>query len=224
LSAAFTCFACLRLGSDGDLGCSYEKVAMIDADLLPVRDFDTLWTLPAPAGIINERREHMVELDEFGRLVERPEALETGKWVWHDSYGETCPHGAPKPREITDRVAINYDNYGVNASLLVVDTSMAVYDDFLRWVSTDEIRDLANHHWSWTDQQAATLYWSGQWTSIDPSFSMFYGYPSIDLARGLHFAGVKPWSWRKKGFNRRLLRFPDYRLWETSSSRCCARS
>lgn len=213
VSAALTRFACLRLGPDGDLGCSYEKVAMIDADLLPVRDFDKLWTLEAPAGIINERREHMAEIDEHGRLVVRPESLKTAEWVWHDVYGALCPHGTPIPREITDRVAVDYDNFGVNASLLIVEPSMMVYDDFMQWVSRSEIRELVTDHWSWTDQQAATLYWSGQWTSVDPSFSTFYGYPSVDLARGLHFAGVKPWLWRKKGFERRLLRFPDYRFW-----------
>ena len=69
------------------------------------------------------------------------------------------------------------------------------------------------------DQQAATLYWSGRWTSVDPSFSTLYGYPSLELARGLHFAGIKPWSWRKKGFERRLRRFPDYRLWGTLYAR-----
>lgn len=213
LGAALTRFACLRLGRDGDLGCDYDKVAMIDADLLPVRDFDQLWSLPAPAGIINERREHMAEIDERGRLIVRPESLRSGQWVWHDVYQSICPHGSPIPREITDRVATDHSNYGVNASLLLVEPSVQVYDDFMRWVARRDIRDLVATHWSWTDQQAATLYWSGCWTSVDPSFSTFYGYPSIDSARGLHFAGIKPWSWRKKGFERRLVRFADYRLW-----------
>lgn len=212
-SAALTRFASLRLGPDGDFGCSYEKVVNIDADLLPVRDFERLWDVPAPAGIINEHRAHMADIDDEGRLVERPDALETGEWVWHDVYRDTCPPGAPIPREITDRVSVDFENYGVNASLLVIEPSMAAYDDFTEWVGHGEVRQLVRDHWTWTDQQAATLYWSGQWTSLDPSYSMFYGYPTIELGRGLHYAGVKPWSWRKKGFARRFDRFPDYALW-----------
>ena len=215
---ALTRFASLRLGRDGDLGCSFDRVVLIDADVLPVRDFDQLWNLPAPAGIINERREHMVEIDQGGGLVVRPESRDTSKWIWHDVYGAICPHGAPIPREITDRVAVDPQNFGVNGSLILIEPSMAAFADFMQWVSTPEINRHIRH-WPWIDQQAATLYWSGRWTSIDPSFSTLYGYPSLELARGLHFAGVKPWSWRKKGFERRLRRFPDYRLWGTSYAR-----
>jgi glycosyl transferase family 8 len=208
---ALTRFASLRLGRDGDLGGSFEKVVLIDADVLPIRDFDTLWALPAPAGIINERREHMVELDREGSLVVRPD---TSTWIWHDVYGAICPHGAPIPREITDRVAFDPSNFGVNGSLILLEPSMAAYEDFIRWVSTPAVSGYIRR-WPWIDQQAATLYWSGRWTSVDPSFSTLYGYPSLELARGLHFAGIKPWSWRKKGFERRLVKFPDYRLWGT---------
>lgn len=211
--AALTRFASLRLGPDGDLGTSYEKVINLDADLLPLRRFDDLWSLPAPAGIINERREHLADIDPHGRLIPRPDAMDTGEWVWHDVYGDRCPPGHPVPREITDRVRTDVDNYGVNASLLVIEPSAQAYSDFMRWIGEGEVGRLARDGWSWTDQQAATLYWSGQWTSVDPRYSIFYGYPSIELAHGLHYAGVKPWAWRKKGFARRLERFPDYALW-----------
>lgn len=211
--AALTRFASLRLGPDGDLGCAYRKIVVIDADLLPIRDFEALWDLPAPAGILNERREHMAELDVDGRLVPRPESARTGKWIWHDIYDSIAPAGAAIPREVTDRVALDPNNYGVNASLVVLEPSMRTYQDFMAWAATPEIRPLLISQWRWVDQQAATYYWSGRWTNVDPSYSMLYGYPSLDLARGLHFAGVKPWSWRKKGFQRRLQLFPDYRLW-----------
>lgn len=212
-TAALTRFAGLRLGPDGDLGCAFDKVAVIDADLLPLRDFEELWHLPAPAGIINERRSHMAEIDEHGSLVVRPESLETAKWVWHDIYDPVCPHGAKIPKELTDRVAVDHANYGVNASLVIQEPSMQTYRDFMEWAALPDIQPLLRDAWRWTDQQAATLYWSGKWTNIDVSFSTLYGYPSIDLARGLHFAGVKPWAWRKKGFSRRLHRFPDYTVW-----------
>ena len=212
-SASLTRFASLRLGSDGDLGCSYEKVVVLDADLLPLRDFEDLWALPAPAGIINERREHMADIDAQGQLV-APPVTDDGTWIWHNIYADTCPHGAAIPAEITDRVATDASNDGVNGSLVMVAPSLADYKRFLGWAARPEINDLIRHHWPWTHQQAATLYWSGQWTSVDVSYSTLYaGFCPLAQARGLHFAGVKPWSWRKQGFGRRLVRFPDYRLW-----------
>ena len=110
-------------------------------------------------------------------------------------------------------MATDHANYGVNASLVVIEPSIEAYDDFMQWVARPEIASLVATSWPWIDQQAATLYWSGEWTNVDVSFSALYGYPSLQWVRGLHFAGVKPWSWRKKGFQRRLDLFPDYRLW-----------
>ncbi|MDF8264138.1 glycosyltransferase [Luteipulveratus flavus] len=212
-AAALTRFAALRLGPDGDLGCAYDTIVSLDADLLPVRDFERLWDVPAPAGIVNEHRHHMAEIDADGRLIPRRDAARTGEWVWHDVYRDVCPPGSPVPREITDRVALDPANYGINASLLVLEPSQSTFEDFMRWVGRGPVRELVCDRWAWTDQQAATLYWSGRWTSLDPRYSLFYGYPSVELGRGLHFAGVKPWSWRKKGFARRIQRFPDYALW-----------
>ncbi len=212
-SAVLTRFASLLLGPGGGLDRSYKKVVVIDADLLPLRDFEDLWTLRAPAGIINEHRSHMAEIDDNGELIVRPESLATGEWVWHDVYGDIAPHGAPIPAEITNRVASDFDNYGVNASLVILEPSVETYQRFMAWAATDDIRPLIRRRWKWVDQQAATLFWSGEWTNVDASYSAFYGYPSLEMARGLHFAGVKPWSWRKKGFLRRMRRFPDYRYW-----------
>ncbi len=211
--AAMTRFASLRLGPDGDLGCSFEKVISLDADLLPIRDFEDLWLFEAPAGIINERRSHMADITAEGSLSVSDRTLETGKWVWHDIYEPICPPGAPIPKELTDRVATDPTNYGVNASLVVQKPSVNTFDEIMTWSATPEIRPLITDQWPWVDQQAATLFWSGQWTNIDVSYSTLYGYPSVDLARGLHFAGVKPWSWRKKGFERRITQFPDYMYW-----------
>ena len=211
--AALTRFASLRLGPDGDLGCAYEKLVVIDADLLPVSEFEELWFLPAPAGIINEHRDNMADIDDSGALIVDPESLRTGRWKWHDIYEPVCGHGDPIPQELTDRVADDYANYGVNASLVVIEPSMDTYADLMAWVATPDISRLVQSQWRWVDQQAATLYWSGQWTNVDTSYSALYGYPALELLRGLHFAGVKPWSWRKKGFRRRMHRFPDYRLW-----------
>ena len=65
----------------------------------------------------------------------------------------------------------------------MVAPSLADYKRFLGWAARPEIDDLIQHHWPWTDQQAATLYWSGQSTSVDVSYWTLYGYPSLAQAR-----------------------------------------
>jgi glycogenin glucosyltransferase len=214
LPRMLTRFAALRLGPDGDLGHAFDRVCLLDADLLPRRDFDELWSLPAPAGVLNERREHMVELDPDGRIVPPDEAGREVS-IWHDVYA-ACPHGAAIPKEITDRVRDDPTNFGINGSLFVLTPSMAEHDAFMTWIGSPEVADLVRDEWPWPDMQAATLFWSGRWTNVDLTYSTMYGYPSIDAARGLHFAGVKPWAWRKKGFARRLQRFPDHQLWASA--------
>ncbi|MBI2705516.1 MAG: hypothetical protein HYX32_09535 [Actinobacteria bacterium] len=215
LPRMLTRFNALRLGPDGDLDRDYERVILLDADLLPLRDFDSLWELATPAGVINERREHMVELDEAGQIVWLDDDSATSS-RWHEIYGAICPHGSMIPKEITDRVGSDPTNFGVNGSLFLLEPSAAEFGELMSWIRRPEMDELVRRLWPWPDMQAATLFWSGRWTSIDVSYSVLYGYPSLAFARGLHFAGVKPWSWRKKGFARRIERFADYRLWATT--------
>ena len=75
----FTRLNALRLGRDGDLGCDFEKIIVIDADVLPIRDYDSLATLDTPAGVINERKSHFVG----NRRQRRPR---------HPGFGEAGRH------------------------------------------------------------------------------------------------------------------------------------
>ena len=47
----FSRFNALRLGKDGDLKQNYKKIILCDSDLLPIRDYSSLFFLHAPAGI-----------------------------------------------------------------------------------------------------------------------------------------------------------------------------
>ncbi len=214
LPRMFTRFHALRLGPDGDLGLDFDRVCLLDADLLPRRGFDALWELSAPAGVLNERREHVVELDADGRIVP-PEEAGREVSIWHDVYADVPP-GARIPKEITDRVRDDPTNFGINGSLFVLQPSMTDHAALMEWIASPGIDALVRDAWPWPDMQAATLFWSGRWTNVDLRYSAMYGYPSIDAAWGLHFAGVKPWAWRKKGFARRLQRFPDHQLWASA--------
>ncbi len=208
----FTRFNALRLGKDGDLGHSYDKIVVLDADILPLRDYDRLFSLDTPAGIINERKEHCLQATPDGRFLIPPGALQTGRWIWHDIYEKVCPHGQTIPEEITDRVLHDPSNMGVNACLWVLKPSMREHLDIMEDVQKPEVLELVSN-WNWPEMQYATMRWSGQWKNVDLKFSSFSGYPAPSVVNGMHFAGLKPWSIKKRDALRRFSRYEDFRLW-----------
>ena len=213
VSFVFTRLHALRLGPDGDLGAQYERIVLLDADVLPLRRYDHLFTLPPPAGIPNERKEHFVEVDARGEQRLPPGVRERGEWVWHDTYRDVCPHGSRIPREITDRVLSDPTNLGINGSVLVVSPSLREFREIMADLQSPRTRRLVTEYWEWPDQQYLTARWSGLWTSIDARFSGQCGYPGTRLLCGTHFAGVKPWYFRRVGNLARYARYEDFRLW-----------
>jgi hypothetical protein len=212
----FTRFQVLRAGSDGDLGLNYEKVVLADADVLPLCCYDHLFTLDTPAGILNENKSFCMEYDPAGRYIIPPSVDRNATWIWHAHYNDICPHGTRIPREITDRVAHEPGNMGVNSSLWVITPSQSGYDDLLSTTQQSEMNSAITNGFNWPEMQFASLHWSGQWTNIDLRFSSFNGYPDLNVLCGTHFAGYKPWNFKETGTISRFSRFPDYALWHAT--------
>jgi glycogenin glucosyltransferase len=202
----------LRLGPDGDLGCRFRKIVLLDADILPLKRFEQLFLLDAPAGILNERKSHLVVVDRAGRFVRPRDVNITGCWKWHEVYGR-IGHGTRIPRHITDRVGQDPLNLGVNTALMVLRPSMDEYDDLIRDLRRPGTRRLLADTFDWPDMQYLTLRWSGRWASIDASFCGICGYPSLGVLCGTHFAGGKPWDRKRARSFRHHQRFPDHRYW-----------
>jgi glycogenin glucosyltransferase len=209
----FTRVNVLRLGEDGDLGLAYDKIAVLDADLLPLRHYDHLFTINAPAGILNERRSHVMEYDTDGTYVIPPSVAIDGTWKWHRIYDAVCPHGHPIPPEITDQVKTDATNMGLNGSLFVLEPSMAEFDAIVQDVRQPEMQRLVGDQFDWPDMQYLTARWSGKWTSIDVRFSGFSGYPNLSVLFGTHYAGFKPWSFKKRKAMARWGRYEDFQFW-----------
>lgn len=203
----FTRFNVLRLGADGDLGFRYEKIVLLDSDVLPLRNYADLFALDAPAGIPNETKS----------LVYDPDAKERGtitKWAWHERYEPVCPHGSPIPKEITDRVLTDFNNMGVNTSLLVIKPSFEEFEQIMEDIQRPDVQSLVGDKFSWPEMQYITQWWSGRWTSVDIQYCGFYGFPSLAVLKGTHYAGVKPWQFNKNASTiKRYSRFEDYQYW-----------
>ncbi|MHC4472475.1 MAG: glycosyltransferase family protein [Planctomycetota bacterium] len=218
----FTRFHALRLGSNGDLGFAYEKLVILDADLLPLRRYDRLFRVTAPAGILNERKSHFLESDSRGRYIVPPGVERTGRWVWHRLYDPVCPHGRRIPKRITDRVLDDPSNMGVHGALLVVEPDGEEFRAIRRDVRRPRIRELVSDRFDWPDMQYITARWSGRWTNVDLRFCGLSGYPCLSVLHGTHFAGVKPWQLGRSKAVARFARYPDFRRWFAEYERLLA--
>jgi len=190
-----TRFEALRLGNE------YSKITLLDADVLPLWGYDELFSLPAPAGIIMERKNECYSGAN----------ATSNRWSWHELYEPICPHGAKIPREMTDRVRYNPSNMGVNGGLWVLSPSQQEYDAIQSALEAPETIALVKT-FPWPEMQLATLLWSGRWTNMDIRYCSIGGYPRVDALYGIHFAGIKPWQIRNRNATH-YAKFPDYVLW-----------
>lgn len=205
----FSRFNAFRLGEDGDLGKKYEKIIIADCDILPLNNYDRLFDLPAPAGIINEKKEFCMEYEDGKYII--PKAVDNkGEWLWHEVY-KAYPHGSKIPKEISDRINDDKENMGVNASLMLFTPTMDLYKSIMDDLATIEIQKEISSY-NWPEMQYITLKLSGEWTNIDLKYSSFNGYPKIDILYGIHYAGLKPWSIKNKSI-KSYGKFEDYQLW-----------
>lgn len=214
----FSRFNAFRLGLDGDLGDGYEKIIIADCDLLPLYDYDSLFKLPAPAGIINEKKEYCLEYDDSGRYIIPDSVSKDCTWIWHKTYADV-PHGTLIPKVITDRVATDKLNMGVNASLFLFEPSMIEYHSILDDLENKEIQSEISTY-NWPEMQYITLKMSGKWTNIDLRYSSFNGYPNVECLKGIHFAGLKPWNMKNKSV-KSFGKFDDYKLWFYTYTKMC---
>jgi glycogenin glucosyltransferase len=209
-----TRYNALRLGADGDLGFPYEKLVSLDADVLPLKHYDHLFTLDTPAGILNENKALFVSSDAEGRYVLPPDVARTGKWEWHQAYDPVCPHGQSIPAKITDRVREDPSNMGINGSLMVLTPSAAELERIRADVQRPDVLKYIGDQFSWPETQYLTMTWSGKWTSVDIRFCGFKGYPGLPVLFGTHYAGVKPWDFKREKAILRFSRYEDFRLWQ----------
>lgn len=213
----FSRFNAFRLGKDGDLGTEYDKIIIADCDILPLHNYDALFDLEAPAGIINEKKEHCMEYED-GKYITPDSVYDTETWNWHDIYKD-IPHGAKIPLEITERIKTDKTNLGVHSSLCLYEPTMDFYNSIM-----DDLEDVKVQQeistYNWPEMQYMSNKLSGHWTNMDLKYSSFNGYPSIDILYGTHFAGLKPWSIKNKSV-KSFGKFDDYKLWYHTFVKMC---
>jgi len=209
-ASLLTRFNALRLGPDGGLCAGYDKILLLDADVLPLGGYDGLFDLPAPAGIIMEDKSAYLETGEDGGVLREADA--EGRWLWHRRYEPVCAHGQPIPAYITDRPITDHGNMGVNSGLWLLNPSMAEYDALMEYLQRPEIYRIVTEFFPWPEMQLGTAFWSGRWTNIDARYCSIGGYPRLEVLYGTHFAGLKPWQ-VNNGSAGHYAKFSDFGMW-----------
>lgn len=213
----FSRFNAFRLGKDGDLGTNYDKIIIADCDILPLHNYDSLFEMNAPAGIINEKKEHCMEYKD-GVYITPEQAFIDGTWNWHEIYKE-IPHNTLIPKEITDRIKTDKSNLGVHSSLCLYEPTMDFYNSIMDDLEDKDIQEEISTY-NWPEMQYMSNKLSGYWYNMDLRYSSFNGYPEIEFLYGTHFAGLKPWSIKNKSI-KSFGKFDDYKLWYHTYLKMC---
>ena len=110
---------------------NYKKILMIDADALVLKYPDHLFSLNAPAGSLIEDKDQFISYDKNGNYILPPD----GKIKWYQSFCKCCAHGKLIPKEMTDRVATNFKNSGIGASIVLLEPKKGELESIIEDVS-----------------------------------------------------------------------------------------
>lgn len=158
----------------------YERITFIDADLLPLRCFDHLFTVPAPAAVI--------------------ESVHPTSQYAYVQHMHGVRHGAPVPPAILEVSSDEDIAGGINAGLLVVQPDRARFLDMVErirrpmadWGPAHRVLFEHGIRYGFPEQHFLQVELQTRWIALDPRFNSM----RIDVPHsfGVHWTiGRKPW-------------------------------
>ena len=159
----------------------YKRVSFIDADLLPLRRFDHLFTLAAPAAVIES-------------------VAPTSQYAWVSNM-RGVRHGWLVPPRMLELSSDQDVTGGINGGLLVVQPDRALFEDMLariqRPMSEWGLRHQRLHdrgiRYGFAEQHFLQVEFQDRWTAIDPRFNSMR--TDLPHSFGVHWTiGRKPWQ------------------------------
>ena len=158
----------------------YERVCFVDADLLPIRCFDHLFTLPAPAAVI--------------------ESVDPTSQFAYVQHMHGVRHGEPVPPAILELTSDEDVTGGINSGLLVIQPDRARFEDMVARIQRP-MPEWGPHHrqlyergirYGFPEQHFLQVEFQDAWTAIDPRFNSMR--TDMPHSFGVHWTiGRKPW-------------------------------
>jgi len=159
----------------------YERICFVDADLLPIRCFDHLFTLPAPAAVI----ESVDPTSQFAYV--------------HHMHG--VRHGELVPPAILEVTSDEDVTGGINGGLLVIRPDRARFEDMVARIQRPMPEWGPRHRqlyergirYGFPEQHFLQVEFQHGWTAIDPRFNSMR--TDLPHSFGVHWTiGRKPWQ------------------------------
>ena len=159
----------------------YERVCFVDADLLPIRCFDHLFTLPAPAAVI----ESVDPTSQYAYI--------------HHMHG--VRHGGPVPPAILEVTSDDDVTGGINGGLMVIKPDRARFEDMVARIQRPMPEWGPRHRqlyergirYGFPEQHFLQVEFHNAWTAIDPRFNSMR--TDLPHSFGVHWTiGRKPWQ------------------------------
>lgn len=168
----------------------YDKVCFVDSDIIPIKCYDTLFTLKTPAGIIEPPRD---------KLGDNPDKS-FKKYRCNSDF----KHGKAVKKKYTD--LWNKEAGDSNAGLWVLTPNTKEFNDIIKeirsnpklWIGSDYYHkgyfdkgDII-HKYTWPEQQYLTVRYSGKWTNIGYEYASWCFQHNTSL--GIHYVlRQTPW-------------------------------
>ena len=162
----------------------YERVTFVDADLLPIRCFDHLFMLAAPAAVIES-------VDP------------TSQYAWVHHMQMVC-HGRPVPAPILEVSSDDDVTGGINGGLLLVQPDRIRFEDMVARIQRPMPEWGPRHaqlyergiRYGFAEQHFLQVEFQDAWTAIDPRFNSMR--TDLPHSFGVHWTiGRKPWQNRR---------------------------
>ncbi len=159
----------------------YARVCFVDADLLPIRCFDHLFTLPAPAAVI----ESVDPTSQYAYV--------------HHMHG--VRHGETVPPAILEVTSDDDVTGGINGGLMVIRPDRARFEDMVARIQRPMPEWGPRHRqlyergirYGFPEQHFLQVEFQNEWTAIDPRFNSMR--TDIPHSFGVHWTiGRKPWQ------------------------------
>jgi alpha-N-acetylglucosamine transferase len=159
----------------------YQRVCFVDADLLPIRCFDHLFTLPAPAAVI----ESVAPTSQYAYV--------------HHMHG--VRHGEPVPAAILEVTSDEDVTGGINGGLLIITPDRPRFEDMVSRIQRPMPEWGPRHRqlydrgirYGFPEQHFLQVEFQDSWTAIDPRFNSMR--TDLPHSFGVHWTiGRKPWQ------------------------------
>ena len=181
----------------------YKKIVLLDADIIPLGFYDTLFTLETPAGWLEFRHHQMINLG-----IDPTNDRST-----------LCIHSQKILPFLTD--LNNKYSSDINASILVIEPNINLFNEMINELKTPLDKWFGNNkehsgfwymdkfydHYKFPEQNYLTKKFSGKWKCIDVVYSKWIKNANDSL--GISLAGVVEKPWEIQSINHMLFNEKD---------------